>query len=77
MNIWFLIFFVLNTNDNSFTSDVNVPNIWHYNNLIDCKESGQIILEETVQKLTPNFLVMYSCYPVDYDSLEKALPPKS
>jgi hypothetical protein len=77
MDIWFLIFFVLNTNDGSIVSKVNVPNSWQYNNQQNCVESGEIILDEVSKQLTPNFLIMYSCSPVDYNSLEKALPPKS
>lgn len=71
MNIWFIIFMVVNS-DGSVNATINYPLQPQYNNEAACNENGQKLADEEQLKIgLNNGTIFWRCEPVPYDAIKK------
>lgn len=76
MIIWFLVVLVLNPVDlTSSLVQLSVSDNYRYNDFKTCQEAGDEITNALKAKAPPNAAVLYTCQPMDFNDIMKALPP--
>lgn len=75
MTIWAMVIFIFSINGSAEVL-INFPNDYTYNSQKNCEEQAAIISAKIQESNKTEIQVGWICKPIDYNRIEKALPPK-